>query len=35
MKDNYNFSNAEQGKFYHSGTQLNIPIYLDQDVVDW
>ena len=32
MKDEYDFSNAERGKFYQPGAQLNIPVYLDQDV---
>ena len=35
MKDEYDFSNAEPGKFYQSGAQLNIPVYLDQDVESW
>ena len=35
MKDEYDFSNAERGRFYRSDTQLNIPVYLDQDVESW
>ncbi len=35
MKDEYDFSNAELGRFYHSDAQLNIPVYLDQDVESW
>jgi len=35
MKDKYDFSNAERGRFYHSDAQLNIPVYLDQDVESW
>ncbi|MEI6333851.1 MAG: hypothetical protein WCS87_04785 [Methylococcaceae bacterium] len=35
MKDEYDFSNAERGRFYHSDAQLNIPVYLDQDVENW
>ena len=35
MKDEYDFSNAERGRFYHSDAQLNIPVYLDQDVESW
>ena len=35
MKEEYDFSNAERGKFYRPDTQLNIPIYLDQDVENW
>lgn len=32
MKDEYDFSNAEQGKFYRPSEELEIPIYLDKDV---
>lgn len=35
MKDKYDFSNAERGKFYQPAAQLNIPVYLDQDVESW
>ncbi len=35
MKDEYDFSNAERGRFYHSDAQLNILIHLDQDVESW
>jgi len=35
MKEKYDFSNAERGKFYRPDTQLNIPVYLDQDVENW
>lgn len=35
MKEEYDFSNAERGKFYRPDTQLNIPVYLDQDVENW
>jgi hypothetical protein len=35
MKDEYDFSSAERGRFYHSGAQLNIPVYLDQEVESW
>ncbi len=30
MKDEYDFSNAEQGKFYRPLDDLEIPIYLDK-----
>ena len=30
-----NFSSAERGRFYHSDAQLNIPVYLDQEVESW
>jgi len=32
MKEEYNFTNAEQGKFYRPLEELEIPIYLDKDV---
>ena len=35
MKEEYDFSNAERGKFYRPDTQLNIPVYLDQDIENW
>ncbi len=35
MKEEYDFTHAERGKFYHPGAKLNIPVYLDQDVEIW
>ncbi|MFM8333577.1 MAG: hypothetical protein ACKN9T_18015 [Candidatus Methylumidiphilus sp.] len=32
MKDEYDFSNAEQGKFYIPADDIQVPIYLDQDI---
>ncbi|WP_041672275.1 hypothetical protein [Sulfurimonas denitrificans] len=32
MKKEYDFTNAEQGKFYRPLNELDIPIYLDDDV---
>ena len=32
MKEEYDFTNAEQGKFYRPIEELEIPIYLDDDV---
>ena len=32
MKKEYDFSRAEQGKFYRPIDELEIPIYLDKDV---
>ncbi|NOQ30006.1 MAG: hypothetical protein GQ570_02660 [Helicobacteraceae bacterium] len=32
MKDEYDFTNAEQGKFYRPLEELDIPIYLEDDV---
>jgi len=34
-KMNMDFFNAECGKFYHSDTPLNIPVYLDQNNNNW
>ncbi len=35
MKDEYDFSNAEQGKFYIPAEEIQIPIYLDQDIAQF
>lgn len=35
MKEQYDFSNAERGKFYHPNAKLNLPVYLDADVLDY
>jgi hypothetical protein len=32
MKDEYDFSGGERGKFYRADADLDIPIYLDPDV---
>ncbi len=32
MKEEYDFSMAEQGKFYRPIDELEIPVYLDKDV---
>jgi len=32
MKEEYNFTNAEQGKFYVPIEGLDIPIYLDEEI---
>jgi hypothetical protein len=32
MKEEYNFSGGERGKFYHPDIELDLPIYLDSDV---
>ena len=32
MKQEYDFSNAEQGKFYRPLSELDVPIYLDDEV---
>ncbi|MFQ5685346.1 MAG: hypothetical protein ACE5GV_01670 [Candidatus Scalindua sp.] len=32
MKKEYDFTNAEQGKFYRPIEQLEIPIYIDKNI---
>lgn len=35
MKNQYDFSNAERGKFHRPNARLNLPVYLDDDVHDY
>ena len=35
MREEYDFSKGERGKFYHHDLKLNIPIYLDEDVSEF
>ena len=35
MKEEYDFSKAERGKFYRPGAKLNLPIYLEEDVREY
>jgi len=32
MKDEYDFSKGERGKFYSESIKMNLPVYLDDDV---
>jgi hypothetical protein len=32
MKREYDFSQAERGKFYRAGAKLNLPVYLEPEV---
>jgi hypothetical protein len=32
MKQEYDFTNAERGKFFRDNTKPNLPVYLDEDV---
>lgn len=32
MKKEYDFTNAEQGKFYRPMEQLEIPVYIDKNI---
>ena len=33
MRKEYDFSKGERGKFYRSNAKLNLPVYLDPDVL--
>lgn len=35
MQNEYDFSNAERGKFYRKDATLELPIYLDPQVRDY
>lgn len=35
MKEEYDFTDAKQGKFYRPVEELDIPIYLDKDVKEF
>jgi hypothetical protein len=35
MQEEYNFTAAEKGKFYKKDVKLNIPVYLDNEVLDF
>ncbi|MGB1109870.1 MAG: hypothetical protein ACPG4N_05920 [Gammaproteobacteria bacterium] len=35
MKDEYDFSDAEQGKFYRPIEELDVPVYLDPEVMSF
>jgi hypothetical protein len=35
MKEEYDFSNAEQGKFYIPVEDIELPIYLDKNIIDF
>ena len=35
MKKEYDFTNAERGKFHRPKAKLNIPVYLDDEVRDF
>lgn len=32
MRDEYDFSQAERGKFYRKGAELHLPVYLEAEV---
>jgi hypothetical protein len=35
MKDEFDFSNAERGKFYRPGAQLIPPVHLDPEILSY
>ena len=35
MKEEYDFTDAEQGKFYRPIEELDIPIYLDDEIKNY
>ena len=35
MKEQYDFSKGQRGKFYRKNAKLNLPIYLDDDVLQF
>jgi len=35
MKEEYDFSKGERGKFYRNDIKLNLPVYLDDDVLEF
>jgi len=35
MKEEYDFSKGERGKFFRNDIKLNLPVYLDDDVFEF
>lgn len=35
MKDEYDFTNGQRGKFYRPEATFNLPVYLDNDVLTY
>ncbi len=35
MKEEYDFSKGERGKFYRPDAKLNYPVYLEPDITDF
>ncbi len=35
MREEYDFSKGERGKFYKPNATMNLPVYLDTDVLDY
>ncbi len=35
MREEYDFSKGQRGKFYNANAQFNLPVYLEADVQDY
>ncbi|NOZ10508.1 MAG: hypothetical protein GXP09_05670 [Gammaproteobacteria bacterium] len=35
MKQEYDFSKGERGKFFRENARLNLPVYLDEEVLSY
>jgi hypothetical protein len=35
MREEYDFSKGERGKFFKSNAKINLPVYLEADVLDY
>ena len=35
MHEEYNFSKGERGKFYNINTTINLPVHLDNEMLDY
>lgn len=35
MREEYDFSKGERGKFFKSDAKLNLPVYLEDEVLDY
>jgi len=35
MREEYDFSKGERGKFFKPGTKVNLPVYLEADVMNY
>ena len=35
MREEYDFTKGKRGKFYNANATMNLPVYLDADVLDY
>lgn len=35
MRKEYDFSHGERGKFFNKGAKLNLPVYLDDEILSF